>query len=148
MNIRVVNLLTTALLLIGSRAVVAQTITVTPTVGPIVIMTAVAGSPPTAVTVGGGTYTVVTKKNTFSKITARLLTATPAGTTLYITLAAPPGGASFGAVALTTVAQNVVSLPNVNGTFSNLAITYQLSSTVGAGVVASSTRSVVLAFAP
>lgn len=145
-------LLATALLLLaGSRASAAQTLTVNPTsTGPLTISTAVAGQQPAAVSASGGTYSVTTKNNTtVTTITARLSAPLPAGTTLSITLASPGGTAqSMGAVQLTTSAQPVVTgLPNkLNG--SNVAITYSFTATTAAGVLALQSVSVILALAP
>jgi hypothetical protein len=143
------------LLLVGSRVSAAQpnpTITVNPTVaGPLTISTAVAGQEPTGVAAGGGTYTLVLKKNRgIGTITARLSAPLPAGTTLSITLANPGGGAtSVGAVQLNTSPQTVVvNLPNQNTTLSNKAITYSFTATSAAGVLALQSVIVNLDLAP
>ena len=143
---------TALLLLAGSRASAAQTLTVNPTsTGPLTISTAVAGQEPAAVSASGGTYSVTLKKNQgIGSITARLSAPLPANTTLTITLASPGGAAvSTGPVSLTTSAQAVVTgLPNSNTSFSNKAISYSFTATSAAGVLALQSVSVVLALAP
>jgi hypothetical protein len=120
----------------------AQTISVSGSPSALRITTAAAGSPPTAVSNSATTYSV-TNVLLPRKITAKLNSDMPVGVTLTITLAAPPGATSLGAVTLTTTAQDVVQ--NIGlGTFSNLAITYQLSATTAAGVVASASKTVTL----
>lgn len=106
------------------------------------INTAVAGSQPTSVTNAVTTYNVRVGKTDNKKITARLNTNMPAGVTLTVTLAPPPGATSLGAITLTTTEQDaVVDITNVNVTQS---ITYQLTANVTAGVIPSSTRTVTL----
>ena len=153
MSARSLLLYGTALLLVfGSRAGAAQTLTVNPgSAGPLTITTAVAGQEPTGVAAGGGTYTVGLRRNKgIGRITARLGATLPAGTSLTINLAAPGGAAqSVGAVQLTTTAQPVViSLPNQNVTYSNVAITYSFSASSSAGVLALQTATVILQLAP
>ncbi|MDB4899647.1 MAG: hypothetical protein JWN53_1455 [Gemmatimonadetes bacterium] len=141
-----------ALLLSGSRAVLAQSITVTalPPVS-LTITTAVAGSNPTSVSNGVSRYTLVTKKNAgFTRITARIPANMPANTTLSVTLVSPGGTiVSAGTIALSTTAQVVLSgLPNTTTTFAATALTYKLDATPLGGVIGSSTRVVTFAFAP
>lgn len=152
MSSRLVALLGTALLLAGGRVVAAQSITVNPgSAGPLTIATAVAGQQPTSVVVGGGTYTLQMKKNKgFGSITAKLNTALPAGTTLWITLVSPGGTAqSMGAVQLSTAPASVITnIPNTSTNYSAKAITYSLDATTAAGVVALKSVGVTLALAP
>ena len=135
----------TALLLLGSRAVGAQTIVVSGNPGLLRINTAVAGSQPASVSNNSTTYTVVTPNpagRTY-KITAQLNSPMPAGVTLTATLAAPAGATSVGAVALDMTARDVVTgIPRQ--TNATRSITYQLSATVLAGVIPSSNRIVTL----
>lgn len=133
------------LLLISSRAVASQTISVSGNPASLIVTNAIAGAQPTAVSASTN-YTITTPNqgNRTYKITAQLSGAMPAGLTLTATLAAPTaGGTSAGAVVLDATARDVVTaIPNkVTATQS---ITYQLSATVSAGVVASSTRTVTL----
>jgi hypothetical protein len=66
----------------------------------------------------------------------------PAGTTMSITLAAPPGATSLGPIALSTVATDVV-LDILEGTDQGgLAITYTFAATAAAGVVPPQTRTI------
>ena len=88
----------------------------------------------------GGTYAITTNQ-TNRKITAEIDSNMPAGVTLSVSLAAPSGGTSAGAVTLSTTAQDVVTgVSNVNQ--SGLSISYGLSATVAAGVVPAGNRTV------
>jgi hypothetical protein len=136
------TLLALAPVVLAGRAA-AQTISVSGNPSALRVTTAVAGSSPTAVSNSATTYSVTNLLLLPKKITAKLNSAMPAGVTLTITLAAPAGATSIGPVTLTTAAQDVVQ--NIGlGTFSNLAITYQLSATTAAGVVASASKTVTL----
>lgn len=105
----------------------------------LVVSTATAGSAPTSVT-AGATYAITTNQ-TNRKVTAQINSAMPSGVTLTVSLAAPTGGSSAGAVSLGTTAQDVVTgVSTVNQ--SGLSVTYTLSATAAAGVVASGTRTV------
>jgi hypothetical protein len=107
------------------------------------ITAATAGSAPTAVSNTSTTYSLTGKPPGILHyaITASINTAMPAGVTLKITLAASLG-VSAGPVALGTTAQNVVT--GITNAMSSQVITYTLSATPAAGVVASSTRTVTL----
>lgn len=87
-----------------------------------------------------GTYAITTNE-TNRKVTAQIDTNMPSGVTLSVTLAAPTGGTSTGAVTLSTTAQDVVTgVSNVNQ--SGLSISYGLAATVAAGVVAAGNKTV------
>jgi len=135
----------TALLLLSSRAVRAQTIVVSGNPAALKITTAVAGSQPASVSDNSTTYTVVTPNpaNRTYKITAQLNAPMPTGVSLTASLAAPAGATSVGAVALDLTARDVVTgIPRQ--TNATRTIAYQLSATVSAGVITSSTRIVTL----
>lgn len=105
----------------------------------LVISTATAGGAPTSAT-ANATYAVTTNEAD-RKITAEIDSDMPAGVALSVSLAAPSGAASAGAVQLGTAAQDVVtgiSTANASG----LNVTYSLSATAAAGVVAAGTRTV------
>ena len=105
----------------------------------LVISAATAGGAPTSAS-ANATYAVTTNE-TNRKITAEINSAMPAGVTLSVSLAAPAGGSSAGAVSLGTTAQDVVTgVSTVNA--SGLGVTYTLQATSAAGVVASDTRTV------
>lgn len=105
----------------------------------LVINDATAGSGLTSAS-ASGTYAITTNQ-TNRKITAQLDSNMPSGVTLAVTLAAPTGGTSAGAVSLSTTAQDVVTgVSNVNQ--SGLSIGYTLSATVAAGVVPAGNRTV------
>lgn len=98
----------------------------------LVVNTATAGSQPAPAS-STGSY-AVTSNETNMKVTAQLSAAMPTGVTLTTTLAAPTGGTSAGTVALTTLAQNVVTGIGTVAE-SGLGLTYGLSATVAAGKV-------------
>jgi hypothetical protein len=105
----------------------------------LVINNATAGSGLTSAS-AGGTYSITTNE-TNRKITAELDSNMPTGVTLSVTLTAPTGGSSAGAVNLSTTAVDVVTdVSNVNQ--SGLSITYGLSATVAAGVVSAANKTV------
>lgn len=133
-------LLAIALLLIGSRAVRAQSIGVSGNPALLRISAAIAGSEPVSVTDASSTYTISTPNaNRTYKITAQLNAAMPVGVTLTATLAAPNRATSLGAISLDVVARDVVTGIPKNANTSR-SITYQLTATVAAGVVPVSTR--------
>ncbi|HEX2091901.1 MAG TPA: hypothetical protein VHG28_05830 [Longimicrobiaceae bacterium] len=110
----------------------------------LVISTATAGSAPTSVT-GSGSYAITTNQ-TNKKVTAQIDSNMPSGVTLSVTLAAPSGATSAGAVTLSTTPVNAVTgISTVNQ--SGLSVSYQLAATVAAGVVAASSRTVTLTIA-
>ena len=108
-----------------------------------VVSTAVAGNPPTAVIDASTTYKIVATGAAHG-VTGQLTTALPAGVTLTATLAACGGGTSYGPIALTTVAQNLVHGITTTGSGCTATITYQLSATVAAGVMALQSTKVTL----
>jgi len=108
------------------------------------ISTAVAGNAPTSVT-ANATYAITTNESN-RKITAQLDENMPSGLALTIELAAPTGATSAGAQSLSTDAADLVtgvSLLNESG----LSMSYTLSATAAAGVVASSSRTVTFTVA-
>jgi len=146
-------LLGTALLLLaGSGASAAQSLSVTPAnAGSLTVTTAVAGQEPSSVGLSGGTYTFSLKNNGgLRTITARLDAPLPPGTTLSIALGSTGGGAtSAGTVQLTTSALPVVTnLPTSKVTNASSSITYSFSATSAAGVLAMQSIGVTLELAP
>lgn len=110
--------------------------------GALTVSTATAGSQPDAATDSSTSYNITTN-GTGKKITGALNSAMPAGTTLSLALTAPAGGASSGAVNLTTSTQNLVTgISQVAS--SGHGITYSFGATVAAGEIASTTRTVTL----
>jgi hypothetical protein len=110
----------------------------------LIVNAAVAGSAPTLVSDATSTYAITT--NQTRKITGALDTAMPAGVTLTVALAAPTGGTSSGDVTLSdTAADLVTGIATLNE--SGKTITYKLSATSAAGVVASATKTVTLTIA-
>jgi hypothetical protein len=146
-----------ALALSGAAAVfaasnVAQTITMEVTAineisvsgnpGAMTISTATAGAQPDAVTNALTTYSITTN-GTGMKITGVLNSVMPTSVTLTVSLAAPTVGTSAGAVTLTAAAADLVTGITQVATPTR-SITYNLSATVAAGIVASTTRTVTL----
>jgi hypothetical protein len=113
--------------------------------GALIVNTAVAGSQPTAATDATTTYGITTN-NSSKKITGAINTAMPANTSLKVTLAAPTGGSSAGQVTLTASAQDLVT-GIATLAQSGLAISYEFSATLAAGVIASSQKTVTLTIA-
>jgi hypothetical protein len=135
-------LLSAALLPIGSRAVGAQTLSISGNPALLRISSAVPGSEPVAILNGTTTYTITTPTaNRTYAITAQLNANMPTGITLTATLAAPPSATSAGAIPLDVTARNLVTgiVKNTNSTGS---ITYTFTATVAAGVIPNSTRTV------
>ena len=96
------------------------------------------------ITVPGGTYTITTPNpNRTYAITAQLNANMPTGSTMAVTLAAPPGATSLGAVALDVTARNVITGVGRNAN-STQSITYTFTATAAAGVVPLSSRTVTL----
>ena len=122
----------------------SQTIVVSGSPGLLRVSTAVAGSQPNAVSDASTTYTVVTlTPNRLYNVMAQLNAPMPAGVTLTMTLAAPPGATSLGPVSLDATARTVVTGVGRNITFTG-GIAYQLLADVAAGVVPNSSRTVTL----
>lgn len=105
----------------------------------LVINSATAGSAPASAT-AGATWAVTTNQSN-AKITASINAAMPANVTLTVALVAPSGATSTGAQPLGTIATDLVTgiTQVAQGA---LAVTYTLSATPTAGVVASTTRTV------
>jgi len=102
------------------------------------ITTATAGSSLTSVSDASTTFAITTNQ-TGTKITASLDEAMPAGVTLAVTLGAPTSALSIADVVLgTTDADLVTGITQLNE--SGKTITYTLSATAAAGVVASADR--------
>jgi len=135
----------TVLLLICSRAVASQTISVSGNPPLVTVTTTIAaGVDPTSVSTSTTTYTVTTgPANRTYKVTAQLNAPMPAGTTLQATFAAPPGAASAGPVALDATAHDLVTGIGRNISSTQL-ITYTFTATAAAGTMAATSRTVTL----
>jgi hypothetical protein len=104
------------------------------------INAATAGSAPTSVSTSTLTYAITTNESD-KKIRASLDTDMPTGVTLKANMAAPSGALSASDQALSATAVNLVTgITQLNA--SGLSLTYTLEATAGAGVVASTTRTV------
>lgn len=110
--------------------------------GALAINTATPGSQPTDDT-DNSTSWAVTTNGTNKKMTGDIDANMPANVTLQVNLVAPTGGSSSGDQSLSTTAADLVT--SVTGVAeSGLTITYTLSATIAAGVVAQDTRTVTL----
>jgi hypothetical protein len=136
--------------LAGTAAAQTQTVTysvsainemsVSGSPGALDITTAVAGSAPTSASDATTTW-AITSNQTDTKVQAAINTAMPTGVTLSLTLGAPTGATSTGAVALGTIAADMVTgITKLNE--SAKTITYNLAATTAAGVVASADKTV------
>lgn len=104
-----------------------------------VISTAVAGFGPDPAGDEGTTYSLTATEP--SRIEVQLDAPLPPGVTLQLQLEPPPGAIGAGAIELNTAPQVLInSIPA--GTYTGLGIRYQLTATVGAGVVPLSSRTV------
>lgn len=150
MNRLVVTLISLTLLLVWSREARAQSTALTVSGSPatLTITTAIAGNAPSPVTNGITTYFVKVKNIAgIHKITAQLNAPMPAGTTLTISMVAPAGATSLGAVTLDATPRDVVvNIDKENGATNT--ITYAFSATVAAGVVPVQSRTVTLSLVP
>lgn len=105
----------------------------------LVINTAAAGADPNSVT--AAVTWAVTSNQSNAKITASLNAALPTDVVLRVDLEAPAGATSAGAQALGTTSVDLVTgITRVAQ--GALGVTYTLSATAAAGVVASTTRTV------
>ena len=106
---------------------------------PLAVSVAVAGEAPTSATASTTTYAISTNE-AHQKIVASLDQPLPSGINLEVTLAAPAGAASRGAVALATSGADVVTEISTTAS-SALPITYRLSASASAPAT-SATRTV------
>ena len=112
-----------------------------PTVS-LTVNAATAGSAPTEASDATTSYAITTNESA-RKITGSLNSDMPAGVVLSASLAAPTGAASVGAVDLSTADEDLVTgISKLNE--SGKTITYNLSATSAAGVVASASKTVTL----
>ncbi|MDO9265251.1 MAG: hypothetical protein Q7U02_14875 [Desulfosalsimonadaceae bacterium] len=110
----------------------------------LIVNTATAGSAPDEVSNALTTYDITT--NETRKLTGAINTAMPSGVTLKVALAATAGGTSAGDVTLTDTAADLVTGVAPIAAADN-TITYKLSATPAAGVVASAVKTVTLTIA-
>lgn len=144
-------LLATALLMFGSRAVAAQTITFAiGSGGTFTIASAVAGQSPTSVSNGAGNFSTTTKKNDgILRIRAQLDQPMPPNTTLTLTLTYPLGTNQGAKVLGITPVDMVVNITPPNGNVTTTGtVSYSFSATASAGVLAPFTRNVTLTIGP
>lgn len=100
---------------------------------PLVINAAVAGAEPMSVTDQSTTWAVTT--NELARKVTAATGALPTGVSLEIAMAAPAGASTLGFVTLATTAQDIVT-DIATAQASALQVTYRLSATVQAGIVA------------
>jgi hypothetical protein len=120
----------------------AGTLTLIGTPSTLRISTAVAGSDPDPVTSTGLQYTArAGKASKPQKIMVNLNTAMPTGVTLTLDMVAPAGAQDDGTVTLDATARELVG--NItNTTATTQSMTYTLSATAAAGVIALTSRTV------
>lgn len=106
---------------------------------PLTVSTATAGSEPSAVNDATTTYAITTN-GAGNKITGRIDTTMPTGTTLEVLLAAPTGGTAT-KQALSATAVDLVTGISKKAEAAK-TITYTFTATVAAGVVTSTTKTV------
>jgi hypothetical protein len=104
------------------------------------VSAAIPGAGLTPVTDASTKYTIIELGSGHHEITAQINSPMPAGVTLTVDLAAPSGATSTGPVVLSVAAHPAVT--NISTSISSNAITYELSATPAAGVVAAQTRTV------
>lgn len=104
------------------------------------VSTATAGSAPNAVTDATGTWAVSTNAAN-KKLTVALNSNMPTGVTLEVGAAAPTGATSTSFQTLSTAAVDLVT-GIATTSASGLSLTYRLSATLAAGVVASASKTV------
>lgn len=114
--------------------------------GALSVSTATAGSQPDDDTDDTTTYAITTN-NTNRKITGAIDSNMPPNVSLEINLVAPTVGSSAGDMTLSTTAADLVTGITQVADGSGNTITYTLSATVAAGIVASDTRTVTLTIA-
>ena len=124
----------------------ADSISVSGDPGTLVVNIAIAGSEPASATDATTTYSVETTPAN-RRITGELNSPMPPQTYLEMTLEAPTGANSMGAVTLLSTAQDLVTGIRHHTTQGGLSITYTFSATVQAGVVSSTSRTVTLTVA-
>lgn len=107
--------------------------------GALVISAATAGSAPTPVTDASTTWAITTNQ-TGTKVTGSLDQAMPAGVTLSVELQAPTNATSSPVALGTTAADLVTGISKLNA--SGRSVTYQLTATSAAGVIANANRTV------
>jgi len=126
------------------KAINQFSITSTPVT--LTITTATAGSDPTPVTDNTSVWAVTTNQ-TNAKISASIPTDMPTGVTLGVQLAAPGGATSTAKNLASGTAQDLVTgITKVKG--SALTVTYTLSATAAAGVIAADSRVVTYTMTP
>jgi hypothetical protein len=128
------SLLVIGCLLAGCREVAAQL----PTVGPLAVTTAVAGSQPASV-IGNSSYSSVVTFSGQMRVVCSLNANMPTGTTLAVKLTAPSGGTSQGDVIISTIPKDIV-IAATPVFFTNVTIKYTFTPTVAAGVLPVTTR--------
>lgn len=119
---------------------------ITSTAVTLTITTATAGSDPTPVSDATSVW-AVTSNQTNAKISANIPTDMPAGVTLGVQLAAPAGATSAVKDLASGTAQDLVTgITKVKG--NALTVTYTLSATAAAGVIAADSRVVTYTMTP
>jgi hypothetical protein len=131
------------LLLAGSRGVGAQPAKTQITVAgspSLVVSTIVAGSSLASVSSTGLTYFVkALHPSGAQKVMVQLSATMPAGTTLTLAMVTPPSAVNMGPVILDTTTRDILLSVDKEGG-STYGLTYTLSATLAAGIIASQSR--------
>ncbi len=131
------------LFLFSAAALNAATISLSGSPSSLIVSSATAGCEPDAVIDTTTTYSVSISSSQTGTISGYLLEELPSGTTLKVTLVAPTGGTSSGAVSLSQTTQPLVTnIPA--GSYDDLLVTYRYSATVSAGVITPASFTLVL----
>ncbi len=110
------------------------------------VSVATAGSGPTSA-VDNSTYYALTTNGSSEKLMASINLAMPTATALFLTASPPTGAISIGPVSLDVSDQSIVTgISQVAQ--SNLQLSYLFQASVGAGVLAPTTRIVTLTLSP
>ena len=129
----------------GAEVVNAQTVRISGFVT-LHAWTPISGSAPTVVSDATSTYRLGNTDGSNSyKLTARLSSAMPTGTTLTLAAEASSGATSVGTVTLDATTRDIVT-GIINTSSGWRTLTYTLSATSNAGVVSQQTRSVTITF--
>lgn len=130
---------------VGYQVTAINELSVSGNPGALTVNAATAGSQPNPVSDSSTTYAITTNE-TGKKLTAAIDTAMPDNVTLSLTATAPSVGTSAGKKSLSASPVDVVTgITQVAE--SGIGLSYELSATVAAGVVSSSSKTVTLTIA-
>lgn len=129
--------------LLSADILTADLLSISGNPSPFTITSATAGQNPSPVVNNSTTYTVNTL-TVIRSITGSLNTNMPSGVTLSVQLQASTGATSSGSVAMSTVANTLVSNIKKNTVQAGLTITYTFAATAAASPVTNGTKTLTL----